>query len=116
MSTFSKAPFRRAPFLRDLNHWNKVLDADLLKPIADEVAQKADVMLVGYAGAVRNIFAVSFGPQPGRDEELKVRARRSGAAPSPRWACAHGIAYNDLQRDPEGVIAAGENEPRASRP
>src|SRR6202049_2594861 len=35
MSTFSKAaPFIDAPFLfRDLNHWNKVLDADLLKPI-----------------------------------------------------------------------------------
>ena len=59
MSTFSKAaPFIDAPFLfRDLDHWNKVLDADLLKPIADEIAQKADVMLIGYAGGgVRNIF------------------------------------------------------------
>ena len=60
MSTFSKAaPFIDAPFLfRDLDHWNKVLDADLLKPIADEIAQKADVMLIGYAGGgTRNIFA-----------------------------------------------------------
>src|SRR5262245_56108705 len=42
MSTFSKAgPFIDAPFLfRDLSHWNKVLDQDLLKPIADEIAQK----------------------------------------------------------------------------
>ena len=59
MSTFSKAaPFIDAPFLfRDLDHWNKVLDADLLKPIADEIAQKADVMLIGYAGGgTRNIF------------------------------------------------------------
>ena len=59
MSTFSKAaPFIDAPFLfRDLDHWNKVLDADLLKPVADEIAQKADVMLIGYAGGgVRNIF------------------------------------------------------------
>jgi TRAP-type C4-dicarboxylate transport system substrate-binding protein len=59
MSTFSKAaPFIDAPFLfRDLPHWNKVLDADLLKPVADEIAQKADVMLIGYAGGgVRNIF------------------------------------------------------------
>ncbi|MEY4341693.1 MAG: hypothetical protein RL541_1197, partial [Pseudomonadota bacterium] len=41
MSTFSKAaPFIDAPFLfSDLAHWNKVLDQDLLKPIADEVAQ-----------------------------------------------------------------------------
>ena len=60
MSTFSKAaPFIDAPFLfSDLNHWNKVLDQDLLKPIADEVEQKAEVMLIGYAGGgVRNIFA-----------------------------------------------------------
>jgi TRAP-type transport system periplasmic protein len=59
MSTFSKAaPFIDAPFLfRDLNHWNKVLDADLLKPVADEINQKAEVMLIGYAGGgTRNIF------------------------------------------------------------
>ena len=39
MSTFSRAaPFIDAPFLfRDLAHWNKVLDQDLLKPIADEI-------------------------------------------------------------------------------
>src|SRR5689334_24788908 len=59
MSTFSKAaPFIDAPFLfRDLNHWNKVLDADLLKPVADEINQKAEVMLISYAGGgTRNIF------------------------------------------------------------
>src|SRR5258706_4305681 len=59
MSTFSKAaPFIDAPFIfRDLAHWNKVLDADLLKPVADEVNQKAEVMLIGYAGGgTRNIF------------------------------------------------------------
>src|SRR5574341_675731 len=59
MSTFSKAaPFIDAPFLfRDLKHWNKVLDQDLFKPVADEIAQKADVMLIGYAGGgTRNIF------------------------------------------------------------
>jgi TRAP-type C4-dicarboxylate transport system substrate-binding protein len=44
MSTFSKAaPFIDAPFLfRDIDHWNKVLDADLLKPIADEINKKAE--------------------------------------------------------------------------
>ena len=52
------APFIDAPFIfRDLDHWNKVLDADLLKPVADEIAKRADVMLIGYAGGgVRNIF------------------------------------------------------------
>src|SRR5262245_5555883 len=59
MSTFAKAaPFIDAPFLfRDLDHWNKVIDADTLKPNADEVYAKHDVMLVGRAGGgVRNIF------------------------------------------------------------
>src|SRR5436190_1027285 len=58
MSTFSKAaPFIDAPFLfRDLNHWNKVLDADLLKPVAEEINQKAEVMLIGYAGVEQMKF------------------------------------------------------------
>ena len=80
MSTFSKAaPFIDAPFLfRDLDHWNKVLNADTLKPVADEVAAKGDVMLIGFAGGgTRNIFANkpvrnlagnegAQGPRPGR--------------------------------------------------
>ena len=87
MSTFSKAaPFIDAPFLfRDLAHWNKVLDTDALKPIADDVAAKADVMLIGYAGGgTRNLFV----NKPVRNmAELKglnirVRARRSRARPS----------------------------------
>ena len=91
MSTFSKAaPFIDAPFLfRDLAHWNKVLDADVLKPVADEIAQKADVMLIGYAGGgTRNIFV----NKPVRNMQelkgLKVRVggRRSGARPSPQPA------------------------------
>ena len=60
MSTFSKAaPFIDAPFIfRDLAHWNGVLDADMLKPVADEIERRARVMLIGYAGGgVRNIFA-----------------------------------------------------------
>ncbi len=42
MSTFSKAaPFIDAPFLfRDLEHWNKVLDADTLKPVPTKSRQK----------------------------------------------------------------------------
>ena len=43
MSTFSRAaPMIDMPFLfRDLDHRNKALDQDSLKPIADEIAQKA---------------------------------------------------------------------------
>ena len=117
MSTFSKAaPFIDAPFLfRDLNHWNKVLDADVLKPVADEIAQKADVMLIGYAGGgIRNIFV----NKPVRNmQELKgLKVRVQGAPIWSRTFTAAGmaptvIAYNEIYNAIQnGVIAAGENE------
>jgi tripartite ATP-independent transporter DctP family solute receptor len=117
MSTFSKAaPFIDAPFVfRDLNHWNKVLDADLLKPIADEIAQKADVMLIGYAGGgTRNIFANKPVHNLADMKGLKVRVQ--GA---PIWSKAFAavgmaptvIAYNEVYNAIQnGVIQAGENE------
>jgi TRAP-type transport system periplasmic protein len=117
MSTFSRAaPFIDAPFVfRDLNHWNKVLDADLLKPIADEIAQKADVMLIGYAGGgTRNIFA----NKPVRNlQEMKgLKVRVQGAPIWSKTFSAIGmaptvIAYNEIYNAIQnGVIAAGENE------
>ena len=117
MSTFSKAaPFIDAPFLfRDLAHWNKVLDQDVLKPIADEIAQKADVMLIGYAGGgIRNIFV----NKPVRNmQELKgLKVRVQGAPIWSRTFQAAGmaptvIAYNEVYNAIQnGVIAAGENE------
>ncbi len=117
MSTFSRAaPFIDAPFLfRDLGHWRKVLDADLFKPIADEVAQKADVLLVGYAGGgTRNIFA----NKPARNlAELKgLKIRVIGAPIWTRTFAAAGmspsvIAYNEIYNAIQnGVIAAGDNE------
>ncbi|HEY0571014.1 MAG TPA: TRAP transporter substrate-binding protein [Enterovirga sp.] len=117
MSTFSRAaPFIDAPFLfRDLAHWNKVLDADILKPVADEVAQKADVMLIGYGGGgVRNIFS----NKPARNlAELKgLKVRVQGAPIWSRTFTAIGmsptvIAYNEVYNAIQnGVINAGENE------
>src|SRR5262245_38142391 len=117
MSTFSKAaPFIDAPFLfRDLAHWNKVLDADLLKPVADEINQKAEVMLIGYAGGgTRNIFV----NKPVRNlQEMKgLKVRVQGAPIWSKTFTAIGMAptviayteiYNAIQN---GVIAAGENE------
>ena len=117
MSTFSKAaPFIDAPFLfRDLDHWNKVLDADLLKPVADEINQKAEVMLIGYAGGgTRNIFV----NKPVRNLQdmkgLKVRVQGApiwsktfaaiGMAPT---VIAYNEVYNAIQNN---VISAGENE------
>jgi TRAP-type transport system periplasmic protein len=117
MSTFSKAaPFIDAPFLfRDLDHWNKVLDSDTLKPVADEIAAKADVMLIGYAGGgTRNIFA----NKPVRNlAELKaLKVRVQGAPIWSKTFAATGmsptvIAYNEVYNAIQnGVIQAGENE------
>jgi tripartite ATP-independent transporter DctP family solute receptor len=117
MSTFSKAaPFIDAPFIfRDLDHWNKVLDADLLKPIADEINQKAEVMLIGYAGGgTRNIFATKPTKNMAELKGLKVRVQgapiwsrtfqAAGMAPT---VIAYNEVYNAIQN---GVIQAGENE------
>ncbi len=117
MSTFSKAaPFIDAPFLfRDLAHWNKVLDADLLKPVSEEINQKAGVMLIGYAGGgVRNIFVNK--PVHNLEEIKGLKVRVQGA---PIWSktfqaaglaptvIAYNEVYNAIQNN---VIAAGENE------
>ncbi len=117
MSTFSRAaPFIDAPFLfRDLDHWNKVLDADLLKPIADEIAKKADVMLIGYAGGgVRNLFINKEVHSLADLKGLKVRVQ--GAPIWSKTFAAIGmapavIAYNEVYNGiKNGVIQAGENE------
>jgi len=117
MSTFSRAaPFIDAPFLfRDLDHWRKVLDADLFKPIADEIAQKADVMLIGYAGGgTRNIFANK--PVRNLAEMKGLKVRVMGAPIWTRTFAAAGmspsvIAYNEIYNAIQnGVIAAGDNE------
>ncbi len=117
MSTFSRAaPFIDAPFLfRDLDHWNKVLDADILAPIAVEIAQKADVMLIGYAGGgVRNIFINKAMGSLADIKGLKVRVQgapiwsrtfqAAGMAPT---VIAYNEVYNAIQNN---VISAGENE------
>jgi TRAP-type transport system periplasmic protein len=117
MSTFSKAaPFIDAPFLfRDLDHWNKVLDADILAPIADEIAKKADVMLIGYAGGgVRNIFINK--PMTSLAEIKGLKVRVQGAPIWSRTFAATGmsptvIAYNEVYNAIQNnVIGAGENE------
>jgi TRAP-type transport system periplasmic protein len=117
MSTFSKAaPFIDAPFLfRDLAHWNKVLDQDVLKPVADEIAQKADVMLIGYAGGgTRNIFVNKPVRNLAEIKGLKVRVQGApiwsktfAAAGMSPTVIAYNEVYNAIQN---GVIAAGENE------
>lgn len=117
MSTFAKsAPLMDMPFLfRDLNQWHKVLDSDALKPIADEVAKRADVMILGYAGGgTRNLIV----NKPVRNmQELKGLSIRVMGAPvqtkmfqaittSPT-VIAYTEIYNAIQT---GVIQAAENE------
>jgi TRAP-type C4-dicarboxylate transport system substrate-binding protein len=117
MSTFSRAaPFIDAPFLfRDLEHWRKVLDQDLFKPVAEEISHKADVLVVGYAGGgVRNIFASKPLPDLTALRGLKVRvqgapiwSRTFAAAGMAPTVIAYNEVYNAIQN---GVIQAGENE------
>ena len=117
MSTFSEAaPLMDMPFLfRDLEHWNKTLQSDALQPIGDELANKADVKLIGYAGGgIRNLIV----NRPIRNmSELRGLSMRVmgapiqtrvfqeiGASPS---VIAYSEVYNAIQT---GVIDAAENE------
>ncbi len=117
MSTFSKAaPLMDMPFLfRDLDHWNNVLDGDALQPIADEVLEKADVMLIGYAGGgVRNLIVNKPITNMEELKALPIRVMGApiqtsiftaiGAAPT---VIAYAEVYNAIQT---GVIDAAENE------
>jgi tripartite ATP-independent transporter DctP family solute receptor len=117
MATFAKAaPFIDAPFVfRDHDQMNKVIAQDILKPIADEIAQKADVMLIGYGGGgVRNIFANKPIRNMAEMKGLKVRVQ--GAPIWTRTFAAAGmaptvIAYNEIYNGIQtGVIQAGDNE------
>jgi TRAP-type transport system periplasmic protein len=117
MSTFAKsAPLMDMPFLfRDVEQWRKVLEADALKPIAEEVAKKADVMIVGYAGGgVRNLIVNKPVHNLAELKGLKIRVMGApiqtrtfqaiGASPT---VIAYGEIYNAIQT---GVIQAAENE------
>jgi len=117
MSTFAKAaPFIDAPFVfRDHDQMNKVIAQGVLNPIAEEIAKKADVLLLGYGGGgVRSIFATKpFSDMAGM-KGLKIRVqgapiwtrtfKAAGMAPT---VIAYSEVYNGIQT---GVIEAGENE------
>lgn len=117
MSTFSqKAPLMDMPFLfRDLDHWNKVMEQDALKPLADDVKEKADVRLIGYAGGgtrnlivnkpITNMDELSGLPMRVMGAPIQTRIFEAiGAAPS---VIAYDEVYNAIQT---GVIDAAENE------
>lgn len=117
MSTFAKAaPFIDAPFVfRDHDQMNKVIAQGVLNPIADEIAKKADVLLLGYGGGgVRSIFATKAFSDMAGIKNLKIRVqgapiwtrtfKAAGMAPT---VIAYSEVYNGIQT---GVIEAGENE------
>lgn len=117
MSTFSQsAPLIDMPFLfRDLEHWDKTLESDALQPISDELAEKADVMLIGFAGGgVRNLIVNRPIRDMGELRGLLMRVMGApiqtrifqavGASPS---VIAYSEVYNAIQT---GVIDAAENE------
>jgi TRAP-type transport system periplasmic protein len=117
MSTFSPmASLMDMPLLfRDLDHWNKVLDGDALQPIADDIADKADVMVIGYAGGgMRNLIVNKVVETLEEADGLPIRVM--GAPIQTRIFEAFNMAptvityaqvYNAIQT---GVIAAAENE------
>ena len=117
MSTFSKmAPLMDMPFLfRDVDHWNKVLDGDALGPIVDDVARKADVMLIGHAGGgVRNVIARKpvRNMQELRNLSIRVRGapiqtRMFQAITAAPTVIADQDVYNAIQT---GIIEGAENE------
>ena len=117
MSTFSQmAPLMDMPFLfRDLDHWNAVMEADALKPIADDVLENANVRLIGYAGGgTRNLIVNKPVTNMAELEGLQMRVMGAPiqtqifdaihAAPS---VIAYSEVYNAIQT---GVIDAAENE------
>lgn len=117
MSTFSKsAPLMDMPFLfRDLDHWDKVLDSDALKPIAEEVADRADVLLIGYGGGgTRNLIVNK--PVSTMDDLAGLDIRVMGAPIQTKifqaiTASPTVIAYNEVYNAIQtGVIDAAENE------
>lgn len=117
MSTYSKmAPLMDMPFLfRDIDHWNKVLDEDGLAPIAEDVAKKADVILIGYAGGgTRNLIVnkpitsmEDLKGLPIRVMGAPIQTQIFEAITAAPTVIAYSEVYNAIQT---GVIDAAENE------
>lgn len=117
MAVFSPSiPLMDMPFLfRDLDHWNAVLSSDVLSPLEDELYEKADIKVIGYAGGgTRNL--VSDGAIANMDDLSGHKMRVMGAPIQAKIFSALGaapsaIAYNEVYNAIQtGVIAGFENE------
>jgi len=117
MSTFSKsAPLMDMPFLfRDFDHWNKVLDSDALQPIVDDLVERADVHLIGFAGGgTRNLIVnrpiSNMAELAGLDIRVMgapIQTKIFQAITTTPTVIAYNEIYNAIQT---GVIDAAENE------
>lgn len=109
-------PLMDMPFLfRDLDHWNTVLSSDTLTPLEKELSDKADIVIVGYAGGgTRNLVSSKHIADKKELAGHKMRVMGApiqaqifaaiGAAPS---AIAYNEVYNAIQT---GVVNGLENE------
>lgn len=109
-------PLMDMPFLfRDLDHWNAVLSSDAFGPLEAELAENADIMIIGYTGGgVRNL--VSSKPITNLEDLAGHKMRVMGAPIqaqifSALTAAPSAIAYNEVYNAIQsGVIAGFENE------
>lgn len=120
MAVFAPSiPLMDMPFLfRDLDHWNAVLSSDVLTPLEDQLYEKADIKIIGYAGGgVRNL--ASADPIANIDELSGHKMRVMGAPVQAKIfasikAAPSVIAYNEVYNAIQtGVIGGFENEAAA---
>lgn len=109
-------PLMDMPFLfRDLDHWNRVLSSNVMAPLEKELSDKADIVIVGYAGGgTRNLISSKKISNLDELAGHKMRVMGApiqaqvfnaiGAAPS---AIAYNEVYNAIQT---GVVNGLENE------
>jgi len=109
-------PLMDMPFVfRDLDHWNAVLSSDVLKPLEDVLLEKADLVVIGYAGGgTRNLIsnkAISnmeeLAGHKMRVMGAPIQARVFEALTAAPSAIAYSEVYNAIQT---GVVDGLENE------
>lgn len=109
-------PLMDMPFLfRDLDHWNAVLSSDVLKPLEDELLEKANIKILGYTGGgTRNLLSkeavANFDDLAGHKMRVMgapIQAQIFAALTAAPSAIAYNEVYNAIQT---GVIAGFENE------
>ena len=109
-------PLMDMPFVfRDLEHWNAVLSSDVLKPLEEELLDKADLVIIGYAGGgTRNLISnkkisniEELGGHKMRVMGAPIQARVFQAITAAPSAIAYSEVYNAIQT---GVVDGLENE------